>query len=437
MKALERDPNDRYQDAWTFAQDLEVVLHQVSPGYSSLRLSRFMEQYFAEEKPKTLNELLVEAGMTPAGISGAAPAVNYSLPPNHTPATPAQSTPAGGTPHPAQAHAQAHQPEPVHVGQGGVSIAGRHVTPAVEARHNDTDAHPMPTPEQLGFQKMGDTGEMDATLSMSAADDPGISALLEEDQEEPTINMGISADVVAQATEQVESKAAVARRRAKERKKKSKFGLGAKLFLVFGILFFFLMGGGIVAFIVYVEQSEEQEVEKEPEPELEPEPEPEPEPPKTDEAVKGATEIFNKALVASSADTSKDVPITIGSTPEGAEVLQGDKNLGKTPLTIQLPRHKSKRHRFTLRLDGHRDKVANIVAASPSTETIELVPKPGEKAPAPKKAAPAKAAPPAKAPEAKPSKPAPVKEAPAKKAPPAKKPAAKKKDGGSGLMDPW
>ncbi|MEO1273576.1 MAG: serine/threonine-protein kinase, partial [Myxococcota bacterium] len=55
MKALQRDANDRYQDAWEMHQALEQALHQLYPGYTNYRLAKFMEDYFAESRPKALD----------------------------------------------------------------------------------------------------------------------------------------------------------------------------------------------------------------------------------------------------------------------------------------------------------------------------------------------------------------------------------------------
>src|SRR5690554_842033 len=47
MKLLARDPDERYQDGYSAKQDLDRALHQVAPGYTVNRLSRFIDENFA------------------------------------------------------------------------------------------------------------------------------------------------------------------------------------------------------------------------------------------------------------------------------------------------------------------------------------------------------------------------------------------------------
>ncbi|TXD38580.1 protein kinase [Lujinxingia vulgaris] len=71
MKLLERDPDKRYQDGYSAKQDLDRALHQVAPGYTVNRLSRFIDENFspgAEEARPASGPGMI-APHTPAGVS--------------------------------------------------------------------------------------------------------------------------------------------------------------------------------------------------------------------------------------------------------------------------------------------------------------------------------------------------------------------------------
>jgi tRNA A-37 threonylcarbamoyl transferase component Bud32 len=48
MTLLQRDPDRRYQDGYTAKQDLDRALHNIAPGYTQARLSRFIEDRFSQ-----------------------------------------------------------------------------------------------------------------------------------------------------------------------------------------------------------------------------------------------------------------------------------------------------------------------------------------------------------------------------------------------------
>ena len=50
MKLLARNPDDRYQDGYAAKQDLDRALHQIAPGYTVNRLSRFIDENFAQQQ---------------------------------------------------------------------------------------------------------------------------------------------------------------------------------------------------------------------------------------------------------------------------------------------------------------------------------------------------------------------------------------------------
>ncbi|RDV38916.1 PEGA domain-containing protein [Bradymonadaceae bacterium TMQ3] len=88
MKLLARDPDQRYQDGYSAKQDLDRALHQVAPGYTVNRLSRYIDENFSPG---------AEEARAASGPGVLAP---------HTPAHPALSTGQPATPAPyAAAHA--------------------------------------------------------------------------------------------------------------------------------------------------------------------------------------------------------------------------------------------------------------------------------------------------------------------------------------------
>ncbi|TXD31719.1 protein kinase [Lujinxingia vulgaris] len=88
MKLLERDPDKRYQDGYSAKQDLDRALHQVAPGYTVNRLSRFIDENFSP------------------GAEEARPASGPGVLAPHTPASPALNTGQHATPDPSAASAE-------------------------------------------------------------------------------------------------------------------------------------------------------------------------------------------------------------------------------------------------------------------------------------------------------------------------------------------
>jgi serine/threonine protein kinase len=83
MKALERDPDRRYQDAAEMYRDLEAVMHETTPPPTSAALARFMEQLY---EPKEREGTVVDDAHEPAVDASAeeAPAPAPPAPPEHT-----------------------------------------------------------------------------------------------------------------------------------------------------------------------------------------------------------------------------------------------------------------------------------------------------------------------------------------------------------------
>jgi serine/threonine protein kinase len=83
MKALERDPDRRYQDAAEMYRDLEAVIHETAPPPTSAALARFMEQLY---EPREREGTVVDDAHEPAVDASAeeAPAPRPPAPPEHT-----------------------------------------------------------------------------------------------------------------------------------------------------------------------------------------------------------------------------------------------------------------------------------------------------------------------------------------------------------------
>lgn len=69
MKMLERDPDRRFQDGYAVKSELERVLHQIAPGYTNSRLSRYIEKVVNEEEiyEDELKTTVLESGPHPFG----------------------------------------------------------------------------------------------------------------------------------------------------------------------------------------------------------------------------------------------------------------------------------------------------------------------------------------------------------------------------------
>ncbi len=74
MTLLQRDPDKRYQDGYAAKQDLERALHNVAPGYTVNRLSRFIEENFSRAAKQEQQDDQDISG--PAGVAPQTPSAN-------------------------------------------------------------------------------------------------------------------------------------------------------------------------------------------------------------------------------------------------------------------------------------------------------------------------------------------------------------------------
>jgi serine/threonine protein kinase len=87
MKALERDPDQRYQDAAEMYRDLEAVLHETQPPPTSAALARLMEQLY---EPREREGTVVDDAHEPATASDSG--AEAPRPPEPPPPPTAEST---------------------------------------------------------------------------------------------------------------------------------------------------------------------------------------------------------------------------------------------------------------------------------------------------------------------------------------------------------
>ena len=85
MKALERDPERRYQDAAEMYRDLEAVMHETPPPPTAATLARFMETlYEPQEREATVVDEAHEPEAPPTPGAAAASAPSPPPPPETT-----------------------------------------------------------------------------------------------------------------------------------------------------------------------------------------------------------------------------------------------------------------------------------------------------------------------------------------------------------------
>ena len=85
MKALERDPERRYQDAGEMYRDLEAVMHEAPPPPTAAVLARFMETlYEPQEREATVVDEAHEPEAPPAAGAVGSPAPPVPPPPETT-----------------------------------------------------------------------------------------------------------------------------------------------------------------------------------------------------------------------------------------------------------------------------------------------------------------------------------------------------------------
>lgn len=76
MTLLQRDPDKRYQDGYAAKQDLDRCLHNIAPGYTVNRLSRFIEENFSDAARERAEQAQDDEASRPHGIAPSTPSSN-------------------------------------------------------------------------------------------------------------------------------------------------------------------------------------------------------------------------------------------------------------------------------------------------------------------------------------------------------------------------
>ncbi|MFP2933793.1 PEGA domain-containing protein [Pyxidicoccus sp. 3LG] len=84
-----------------------------------------------------------------------------------------------------------------------------------------------------------------------------------------------------------------------------------------------------------------------------------------------ATTVAGAAPEAQAAP-SRNIMVTLNSTPAGASIFEGEEMVGTTPITLELPRDKV--HALSFRLAGHKseDRTLNFKRIAGDTQTVEV-----------------------------------------------------------------
>lgn len=401
MKALARDLDARYADGWLMHQDLEQVLQGVSPGYTAKRLSDFMNEYFADERPAPIGH---------SGRSSSRPSTQRAV---SYPATPA-ATPSPSMP--PQTPSNWQQPQPVAVGAYGraevqepafsnagptVPISGSDIAAIaqhINATYPSDSLPPLPSPEELGFK-------------------PSSAPLVDDEYEEgePTVDMQLDPAMMNKVAEMVrkQEQAKQAEQAAQAAQAKPVVDIAApttpfmprltpsanlpptpntvgdqdgdktKLVIALGIsivlLIFALLVAAFFGMSLLSKDSAPPETESKntpaaveavadkDEPKAPTEAPPAPKDPTG--AFKAAVEVGSDAYKKAARDTRAEVVIKITSEPAGAVIYDGRKKLGETPAALKVARSEDPVV-FTLKLKGYQNASSEIV---PSTDRSSVV----------------------------------------------------------------
>lgn len=375
MKSLERDVNQRYADAWLMHQDLEQILHRVSPGYTAQRMMQFMNEYFSDMMPQALSKAETSAPMKPSYPSApSAPSVPSMQSGNYNPASAGPDTPSRWP----------QVPQPVAVASpSGPSardmMMGGPTVPISRADLGDLPdpAALLPSPEELGFKArtpevLEDHGyDADPTVDMQL--DPAALQKMAAARGRP----------VPQKTQQVTPNKPQIRTTGNAAPEPASGGSKLPIILLgVGAVVFLLVAAGVAGFW-YFTQDEDPAPTPDPTPVVKPDPEatpteePKGEPPtpaptgELGPALEKARPVVAQALADAGERYSAEVTLTITSDPEGAGVTLKRKPLGTTPLTIQVPRSEDPME-LVFSLDGHERASVEVVPSTNRDTSITL-----------------------------------------------------------------
>lgn len=395
MKALARDLDARYADGWLMHQDLEQVLQGVSPGYTAKRLSDFMNEYFADERPAPIGH---------SGRSSSRPSTQRAV---SYPATPA-ATPSPSMP--PQTPANWQKPQPVAVGAHGraevqepaFSSAGPTVPVSsadiaaiaqhINATHPSDSLPPLPSPEELGFKPSSapliddeyEEGEPTVDMQLDPAMMNKVAEMMrKQEQAKQAAQAKPVVDAAAPTTPFMPPKTPPRNFSPKPTPAVEQGGGKTRLLIALSIGIVLLLVALAVAAFFGMSLLDKDSTPPETESKKAPvavdakadkaapttptEPPPAPKDPAG--AFKAALEVGSDAYKKAARDTRAEVVIKISSEPPGAVIYNGREKLGETPAALKVTRADDPVV-FTLKLKGYQNASSEIV---PSTDRSSVV----------------------------------------------------------------
>lgn len=288
MTLLQRDPDRRYQDGYSAKRELDRAMHNLAPGYTPSRLSRFIEDKFED----VIRQKIAQANGQAKAQAAAMPVASLA------PSTPAPAAPGfgqgfgnfGQAPSgPMDSSDTVEHRSPF--APGGEAAAA--AAPGFGERVR-TDAPPQP----VGFGPPPNTPAFGATAPAFGATAPAVG---------PDGTMRTA--TATGKTGEFDTASLGTAPPAKGGVDKKTVGLIA------GVLFMglIMVGMGVYALAFMDDGVEAPAVEE-----------------------KEGTSKDEPAEAKVEAPVAKVVSVTIGSTPEGAKVLQEGEELGVTPLSFKL-----------------------------------------------------------------------------------------------------
>jgi len=376
MKALARELDDRYTDGWVMHQDLGEVLQRVSPGYTSKRLSRFMDEYFDGERTHAMSTSASSPKIEPKTSSypSAPSAVSEAAYPEASPDTPANFKQPVAVGPKVQASPEEH---------GGfvsagptMPISGADIAKMIAGEVPPMSAPPLlPSPEDLGFRPtqplpegLGDEFDADPTIDMkfdpSVLQDMGALVAAKKAQA-PDVS---EKPAQTKAPKKLKGSSKTA---AKKKKKGMKIPvlvsmLICLLFLLVFTVTFLLMGGldlieGKAESDAPVVASKAVDTAKAPAEEVAPE-----QVIKPQNTVATSSRAVSDAHEKARVESKALVRIRLTTKPSGAAVYLNRTNLGQSPISTHIPRDE-RPVVFTFRLKGYKKSSVELV---PSTDRI-------------------------------------------------------------------
>jgi serine/threonine protein kinase len=367
MKSLERDVNQRYADAWLMHQDLERVLHRVAPGYTMNRLSAFMNEYFADERP------------APMGAEPRVTSPSYPSAPSVQSGRYGQPEPAPNTPsnfQPAQVRQPVSAQQRVSAGGPTVPMSAAEIAAALPPLITKNAPPHIPSPEELGFKPrnpavLEDAGEFDA---------------------DPTVDMQLDPEALQRMSQMARARPSNQRTQIDPKAPKAPAANtekpASRLPLILGIvgagLLLLVVVAAILIFALGIGQGDEAVNQPPVAPPVVANKDSKVTSPPAPSERAGSAPAALKAASTQVADAhrkvydkhSATISLTVYTRPQGAAVYLKRDLLGETPLTVQIPRGDDP-VALSLQLDGYDKATTEVVPSTDRKAVIELTERAG------------------------------------------------------------